>query len=357
MVLPGDDAPDAAWFDTQLRRGGWIDASVTSVSFQPLGEGVGLLGSVLRATLTHEPTATTAGLRNPRSVILKRASTQPMTRSIADYFGYYEREAGMYRDLLPRPGVAAPACYAVDVDPTGYPILLLEDLGGLRSGDQVSGASPDDAFAAAELLGALHAAYWEDSRLRRLAWLPGPTDSVIAGYGSLFDSTWPTFVSVHASDIDAELLDVAPRVAARFDEACRRFANGVTTLVHGDFRLDNLLFADDAERRAVAVDWQLAALGRGPYDLAFFTAGSLDTDTRRRVERDLVEHYHQALKANGVAGYRSNDCWDDYRWGHVLNLPNPITAAVAVDPVNERGAELLAVNAARALAAVADHWG
>ena len=43
------------------------------------------------------------------------------------------------------------------------------------------------------------------------------------------------------------------------------------------------------------------------------------------------------------------------RLAHVLNLPNPVTALVAVPGATDRGRRMLEANARRALAAVADH--
>lgn len=58
---------------------------------------------------------------------------------------------------------------------------------------------------------------------------------------------------------------IAPWLLSEYD----RFA-----LLHGDYRLDNLLFDPDRTRVSV-VDWQTLGVGLPARDLAYFTATSL----------------------------------------------------------------------------------
>lgn len=46
--------------------------------------------------------------------------------------------------------------------------------------------------------------------------------------------------------------------------------DGRVALVHGDFRIDNLMFAHDAPRVLAAVDWELSTLGHPLADLGYF---------------------------------------------------------------------------------------
>jgi hypothetical protein len=355
MVPASIDDIEPSWIEDILEEAGFGRVWMSDVSLEPLAVGVGLLGSIARVRLAHDDD------HAPKSVIVKMPSQDMRARSIADQFGYYRREAGTYRYLLPdvpRDDVRTPRCHAVVDGPVG-PVLVLEDLPH-PGGDQVEGASREQALASAELLANIHAQFWDSERLRGHDWLPDPTHEVIAGYGRLFELTWPMFVNSFGSNIPREHLGAAERAIATFSNVVERFAHAPQTLVHGDFRLDNLLFAPnelapDGEPVAHVLDWQLAARGRGPYDLAFFVAGSVTPNQRRLHERAILERYHGYLQLGGVSGYSLDDCWTDYHWGHVLNLPNPITAAVAVPPGNERGRQLLAANAERALAAIADY--
>jgi ecdysteroid kinase len=354
MVPATIDDIDSAWLEEVLAGAGFGRLWLDDIAVEALAVGVGLLGSVARVRLTHDYDDA------PKTVIVKLPSQDMRARSIADQFGYYRREAGTYRDLLhdlPRDEVRTPRCYAVVDGPIG-PVLVLEDLPH-TVGDQVAGASREQALAAAELLANIHAQFWDSEALRHHAWLPAPTDDVIAGYGRLFELTWPMFVNSFGSHIPREHLGAAERAITNFDGVVQSFAQAPQTLIHGDFRLDNMLFSPQAlslddEPIAHVLDWQLAARGRGPYDLAFFVAGSVTPNQRRLHERAIIERYHGYLQLGGVSDYTLDDCWRDYHWGHVLNLPNPITAAVAVPPGNERGRQLLASNAERALAAIAD---
>jgi hypothetical protein len=335
----------AAWIQEVLALAGHAGRMEVPIEVEDLGAGVGLLGTVARV---RRPGAT-AG---PASVIVKLPSTDPANLAIVRVFGYDVREAGFYRELAPGAALPAPGCLTTVEGPEG-PVLVLEDLAEHERPDQLPGADAAQALRVAELAARIHAPFWESERLTAAPWLPGPTDPRIAGYGGFFASCWDTAAALVGASVDER---TAAQAAMRgFDGIVRRFAGAPRTLVHGDLRLDNVLLgpASDEDR---AVDWQLAAWGRGAYDLAFFASGSLEPEVRRTVERALVARWHTGLVAAGVRGYRSTDAWLDYRLGLVLNLPNPVTAIVAVRPGNERGRALLEANLRRALGAVRDHW-
>jgi aminoglycoside phosphotransferase (APT) family kinase protein len=172
-------------------------------------------------------------------------------------------------------------------------------------------------------------------------------------YEHLFAMMWDDFCAAARPFVPHAHLQAAEEVIGRFAAVCAEFAQAPRTLLHGDFRLDNLMLATDGT--LAAIDWQLAAWGRGAYDLAFFAAGSIDDALLAELEPELLARYHRRLMANGVEHYDLARARRDYLGGLVMNLPNPVTALVAVPPGNERGAQLLRENARRALATVARH--
>ncbi|MEZ5246538.1 MAG: phosphotransferase [Acidimicrobiales bacterium] len=318
-----------------------IDARVDTVD-----DGAGFLGTIARVHLTW------GDGDGPASIIAKLPTAIAANREIVDRFGYDRREAGVYRDLRPWEHAAAPRALAQGWnEATGRGWLLLEDLHDHESGDSVAGATDAQAFATVTALAEWHAAFWNDPRLAELSWLPDTTDPAVSGYGHIFDLTWDMCVA-RLGGVTSDIDDAAHRARAWFDPAVREFAGGDRTLVHGDARLDNFLFGPDS--RAVPLDFQLATHGRGVYDVAFFCAGSLRTEDRRRLEPELIERYRATLGAAGV-DVTLEALWRDYRLGHMMNLPNPVSALAVVAPTDERGAEFLRRNAERGLAAVADH--
>ncbi len=125
-------------------------------------------------------------------------------------------------------------------------------------------------------------------------------------------------------------------------------------LVHGDYRLDNLLFATPAGGPpCTAVDWQLVAVGLPARDLGFFLGTGLPHDERARHERDLVAAYHHTLVAHGVDGYSPEECWDDYRTG-LFQGPLITVLGAMYATRTERGDEMFVTMTDRCCRAIRD---
>jgi aminoglycoside phosphotransferase (APT) family kinase protein len=123
-------------------------------------------------------------------------------------------------------------------------------------------------------------------------------------------------------------------------------------LLHGDYRLDNLLF--DPERTWVSVvDWQTLGVGLPARDLAYFTATSLNPQLRPTIEKDLVRDYHRALLGYGVTAYDFDACWRDYRLG-VPQAPLISALGFAFAAGTERGDDMVLTMLERGCQAIRD---
>jgi len=123
-------------------------------------------------------------------------------------------------------------------------------------------------------------------------------------------------------------------------------------LLHGDYRLDNLLF-DPGRTRVCVVDWQTLGIGLPARDLAYFTATSLDSQLRPVIEQSLVDDYHLALLGHGVSGYDRDACWRDYRLG-VVQAPLISALGFAFASSTDRGDDMVLTMLTRGCQAIRD---
>ena len=72
------------------------------------------------------------------------------------------------------------------------------------------------------------------------------------------------------------------------------------------------------------VDWDGWHVGVAAWDLAYMMALQWDRDIRQRFEMKLLDRYHAALAAAGVAGYSRQALQDDYRFAVLLHLRTPL---------------------------------
>ena len=103
-------------------------------------------------------------------------------------------------------------------------------------------------------------------------------------------------------------------IGRRIANIKHRLADPPQTLVHGDYRLDNLFFrVSELDLALTVIDWGEVWRGRGTYDVAYFLAGSMRTEQRRGQEMALLRRYHTHLREGGVRDYDFDRCVSDYR--------------------------------------------
>lgn len=322
---PSDVTP--AWLGSAL------GAEVADVDVTPIGTGQ--TGATYRVSATY---ATDVGLPGTFAVKLP-AQDDAVRERVA--LGY-RSEVEFYTDVAERMQIPVPRCYYNDISDSGADfVLVLADMAPAVQGDQIAGCTVEEATLAVDAIAGLHGPSWCDPTWLGLASIsmPKPGDEAAAkGLGE---------VSVMAADITIEKL--GPRMSAE-DRETLRAAMGLVTpwllaeperfsLMHGDYRLDNLLFDPDRTRITV-VDWQTMGVGLPARDLAYFTATSLAPEMRAEIERDLVARYHEALSGYGVTSYDAETCWRDYRLG-VMQAPLISALGFAFAAATERGDEMI----------------
>jgi hypothetical protein len=292
---------DAAWMTNVLRTSGAIgDATVVAnMVVEPFAVGAGLLSLLYHASLGYS-----GGEHGPATLIVKLPTTVPTQRGIADSLGFYPREIKFYRELAPRTPVATPTVYAAMIDEgsTDF-VVVMEDLSHHESPDQRVGATWEQAVAAIDAMAGLHAHWHEHEELDDFSdvFLPMDNPGYLHGLPPLFAAGWPN-AQVHGADyLTADLLAFGDRYG---DHLAFMLASSASpaTLVHGDWRLDNLFYKGD---QVTVIDFQITGLGSGVYDLAYFVSQSVDPAVRAGREDELIDRYVAQLAANGLVRDRA----------------------------------------------------
>lgn len=309
------------------------DASITPV-------GTGQIGTCYRVRLDDGTT-----------VLAKLPATDPAARDMLATT--YRMEWRFYTEIAPTVTVRVPAThYAAMAETGGDFVLLLEDLAPAEQGDQIAGCTSAQAEDAVVNLAGLHGPRWCDPTLLDIDGLSinGPDDAAMMA--ELYGPATETFLERLGDRLTAEetatLRDVVPLI-----ERWALARSDTFALVHGDYRLDNLLFPPGGGPGVVAVDWQTLSLAHPLRDLAYLTSTSLLVEQRREVERDLVATYHRALVGHGVTGYDADRCWEDYRFA-LLQAPLVCVFGAAYGSRTERGDAMFTAMIQRSCAAIRD---
>lgn len=333
---------DAAWLTEALHAAGvGLGGAVTGCSRQVVGTGQ--MGRNVRFELEWEPGAA----HPPQSVVGKFPSDDPRSRATGTAQGAYEKEVRFYQQVASTVAIRTPRCFFADVAPTsGEFAMLLEDLAPAVQGDQLAGCDADAAALAIAEAARLHAPRWGDPELERLGFLRTPTEEAARMLQAIYQSVLPGFTERYQSRLDAEALGLIERLGGRLVEWLLG-ASSPHTLVHGDFRLDNMLFgtADGGYPLAV-VDWQTVGLGPGPADVAYFLGAGLLPDDRRKHEERLLREYHERLLAAGVRDYDWDRCFREYRRSTFGGIVVTVVASMIVEQT-ARGDDMFVAMASR----------
>ncbi|GAA1455837.1 phosphotransferase family protein [Williamsia maris] len=306
--------------------------SVDTVTVDPVGTGQ--TGATYRLTVVYtDPTES-----SPTTLVVKLPSQDAGVRERVALG--YRSEHVFYSRVADTVAVPVPDCLHIDIsDDAADFVLVLADLAPAVQGDQIAGCSPTQARAAVAALAGLHGPRWCDPTWLTLEGvvMPVPDAATADGFGEIARiATTTTIERLGASLSDADratLTESADAITPWLLSDTERFS-----LLHGDFRLDNLLFHPETDEVTV-VDWQTLSVGLPARDLAYFIGTSLDPHTRAEHERDLVCAYHQALSGHGVTGYDAETCWRDYRSG-MLAIPLITTLGFAFAAGSDRGDDM-----------------
>jgi hypothetical protein len=334
---PEDVTP--AWLGSVLKT------EVRDVVVTPIGTGQ--TGATYRVAANYAA----EGSDLPTSFAIKLSAQDDAVRERVALG--YRSEVEFYSRVADRMAIPVPRSFHSDISEDGADVvLLLADMAPAVQGDQIAGCSPAEARLAVEALAGLHGPSWCDPQWMDLAAIAMPKpgdDDAAKGLGDISKMAADIVIDRLGSKISAQdqdtLVAAMSSVAPWLMAEPERYA-----LMHGDYRLDNMLFDPDRTRITV-VDWQTVGVGLPGRDLAYFTGTSLEPSLRAEIERDLVEHYHRSLLPFEVNDYDVETCWRDYRLG-VVQVPLLVALGTAFASTTERGDDMMLAMLSRGCQAI-----
>ena len=361
----GPAAIDADWMQRALAAGGAPDRpAIREVAVEDLGAASNAFGRLLRCRLTGE-----GGLAaDPASVVVKLPPADRGAFRFAKWMWMHEREYRYYRRLARHAPIRSPTLLYGDFDEATHRfVLVLEDLRDMEVPVQVAGVPAGRARRAVREIARLHGLFW------------GAVDSpALSGCRDIFAPKTRRFLQIacllrtpvvlerFGDCFSPEMRRLAEALGPRITAHYAAVSAGPRTLVHGDYRAENLFFrpevgAGDSARGAApagddfaVVDWQACGLGPGLYDVAYFLGTNVVPGDRRRIERETLAEYHEIVCRLGARDFTFDDCWRGYRQNLLGVLVACLLGCGALDLGFQRLHALLQSALERALAATED---
>lgn len=330
LPLPNDPAEiDNAWLTNMLAASG-IEASINS--FTATSIGTGQVGENVRFALTG-----TGDL--PATVVGKFPSPDPVSRQTGIAMENYRREVYFYKHLQARVNIQTPKVYHVDVDDETHNfVLMMEDLAPGEQGDQLAGCEVEPAMLAMQQLAHLHGPVWGDTSL---------THELIASRSDdpgtikeLYDAVSPGFLDRYGSRLSEDEKNMVQLVGENLVAYTMGYT-GPQTLIHIDYRLDNMMFGGPYP--LAVVDWQSVAYGCSLNDASYFVGTSVKPELRADNDELLLRHYYDTLSTYDV-DFSWEDCWLNYRRNAPAGLIMAVIASMIVGET-ERGNDMFMVMA------------
>lgn len=330
---PGEVTPD--WLTARLHEAGILSSgAVTAIRWEPVGTGQ--VGDSARFHLEYD-----SATKGPATVAGKFPAENPTSRGTAAMLGLYAKEVRFYREVAPLLDVRVPAVYAAELSEDGASfILLFEDLAPERGGNQLAGCSIEDARHAIEQAAAIHAPSWRNPAILELDWL-NPDPGASAQVRTLYPQAQALFAERYADTLEPEFMELCEQLAASDPWQSRNYQR--LGLVHGDFRLDNMLFGIGRGAEPIAVlDWQTLAVGNPLTDIGYFLGCGIGDELRRKHEGELLDLYCSEMTRRGVPLTRE-EIWRDYVIGALHGVSTAVFSAAFVERTERGDANFLSM--------------
>ena len=314
---------------------------ISKVELLSMGEGVGLMSSISRAILTTDS--------GEHRVVVK-CIAQNENSEISKGLNFYANEINFYRHLATEVPIESPPCLYAEIDQdTQNFLLILEDLGNDYAGNQLEECPEDVMLEAYTRAAMLHGKYWNKTDDLDFLRSQINDETSIFRRDAIYKPGIEPTIAMFPDLISNEMKDAIRSIGDQFFDLFNRAMEGPQTIVHGDYRTDNMMIFPDS--RLVVVDWQNTMSGNGAHDIAYFSSQSCGDSVRGETEMSALHHYHDTLLASGVEHYSFDQCLLDYQLNLLLVMITTVAVCGMLAPGNERGMALGRIMLSRSLSA------
>lgn len=284
------------------------------------------------------------------SVFIKRPSRSLVARAFVAVPRLGRAEVNFYTELRDRVPIATPQCHGAGRYRRGF-IVVLEDLthSGAKLRSSTDTLSADEAGSLLDSLAAMHRQWW--GRTDSHPWLARNPRRELKLGALLSPSLCRLGLWRVGSAVPEPLHKPISHYARNRRSAQEAMSAGPTTLIHNDCHPGNQYVA--AGGRPGLIDWQLCRAGTWARDVAYLLATSLDPETRRNAERDLLANYLNQL---GTVAPTVEEAWLAYR-RNVVYAVEAMLVTAAVGVMMPKSASLTLVNRTAKAAADLDSFG
>lgn len=328
------------WLTGALRENGVIgDASVTGIEHHRIGAGAGFLGQLSKLTLSYDREQPGA----PATLIAKLPALDPGGRHVGNLFRFYEREIRFYDEISDKVKISVPRRYysAMDVEGDEY-LLLIQDMAPAVVGDEAAGVSLEQSELAIRAIAEFQAGWWDSPELEKLDWMPAVNAPVHQSAEPAYQQAWEPFCQMFGDKLSPKVMALGDEMQHHVVDLLNAVEPAPRTIIHGDFRGDNVFFGDGVSAPAFsAIDWQISSKGRGVFDVAYFLCTSVTPEIRKESEERLVRMWHDIIsESNDTSRYTYDDAFYDYRVSALYMHVYTVIALGTLDTANERGVML-----------------
>ncbi len=322
----------AEWLSEVFQHAG-INGNVSSFTARSIGTGQ--VGENVRFELTGSGDI-------PKTVVGKFPSTDPISRQTGIDTSNYIREVHFYKHLQSRVSIQTPVVFFTAANSKSHDfVIMMQDLAPGEQGDQLGGCGHSQAHLAITQLAHLHGPLWGDRSIVDDVLISNRRNSADA-ITELYSLLSPGFLARYGQRLTDAEKEMVQLVGNNLEAYISSYP-GEQTLIHIDYRLDNMMFGGPYP--LAVVDWQSPAFDCALGDVSYFMGTSVIEEERASLEEELVRGYFDTLAAYNVS-MDWDKCWHYYRHYAPAGMIMAVIASMMVGET-ERGNAMFMVMAKR----------